>query len=80
MNLEEEMQKCKEDPVYFYENYFIINGEKPPLLTEDKKRMLRAFVKGHSIIFNSRSGYKILFKKVLTADLPSFITQQKLLK
>ena len=37
--IEEEMQKCKDDPVYFYENYFLIDGEKPPKLHDVAKRL-----------------------------------------
>ena len=36
----EEMEKCK-DIVYFYENYLLVNGEKPTPLTHHEKVNLR---------------------------------------
>jgi len=39
--LAQEYEKCK-DPVYFYENYFLVNGQKPEPLFEWKKQWLRA--------------------------------------
>lgn len=29
MDWEKELEKCKKDQVYFFENYFLINGQKP---------------------------------------------------
>jgi hypothetical protein len=34
-------KKCIDDPVYFYENYCTINGEKPEPLSEESKKWLR---------------------------------------
>jgi len=76
--IEEEMQKCKEDPVYFYENYFLIDGEKPPKLHKSQKNNLRVMASGVGVIMmNGRQGYKTLFRKVLTSHLPDFIKDQK---
>ena len=74
MNKEEEIQKCKDDPVYFYENYFLINGEKPPKLNDYQKATLRNFAEGHCVyVFGQRQGGQTLFKKVVTSHLPDFI-------
>lgn len=36
-----ELEKCKSDPVYFYENYFRVEGKKPIPLDEESKKWLR---------------------------------------
>jgi spore cortex formation protein SpoVR/YcgB (stage V sporulation) len=36
----DELRKCQEDPVYFFEKYYTING-KPVKLTEWQKEMIR---------------------------------------
>lgn len=36
----EEIERCK-DPVYFYENYWLVNGEKPRPLTDCQKELMR---------------------------------------
>jgi len=80
MNQEEEIQKCKDDPVYFYEKYFTINGEKPPALTEYQKATLRSAAQGHCIMISGRSGFKTIFKEVVTAHLPDFVKPPKLIE
>jgi hypothetical protein len=49
---------------YFYENFFLIDGKKPPLLTEFDKQLLAAFDEqlkngGNLIWRKSRGGYKL---------------------
>ncbi len=41
----DEMMKCKEDPVYFYENYFTVNGKPPPKLNDYQKGIMRELIK-----------------------------------
>lgn len=41
----EEIEKCK-DPVYFYENYFLVDGKKPKPLTELQKDWIRKWASG----------------------------------
>lgn len=36
----DEFEKCK-DPVYFYENYLLVNGQKPFPLTDRQKKAMR---------------------------------------
>lgn len=31
----EELEKCKNDPYYFFSNYCLINGEKPKITKEE---------------------------------------------
>lgn len=38
-----ELLKCKYDAVYFYENYFLVNGEKPSPLRSYEKDLLRKY-------------------------------------
>ncbi len=40
----EEIEKCK-DPVYFYENYFTVNGKPPPKLNDYQKGIMRELIK-----------------------------------
>ena len=81
MNQEEEIQKCKEDPVYFYETYFTINGKKPPKLTDMQKEVLKACVlHDYVIIGKGRTGFKTLMKQVVTAHLPDFVKPPKLIE
>lgn len=38
-----EFKKCKNDAVYFYENYITVNGKKPSPLNSFDKQMLRRY-------------------------------------
>lgn len=40
----EEIEKCK-GPVYFYENYFTVNGKPPPKLNDYQKGIMRELIK-----------------------------------
>lgn len=42
INWNEEFEKCK-DPVYFYENYLLIDGKKPNRLSEADKEYMRKY-------------------------------------
>lgn len=37
--------ECCKDPVYFYENYFLVNGQLPTALSEYQKEQLRNWFK-----------------------------------
>ena len=56
---EEEYKRCQEDPVYFYENYFLINGEKP-VVTDKDRYFLNKFCKGEDLF---KSEVIIRFRK-----------------
>lgn len=43
-DLQEEIEKCK-DPVYFYENYFTVDGKPPAKLNDYQKGIMRELLK-----------------------------------
>ena len=44
--LKEEFRKCKESPAYFYNNYVLIDGEKPKRKITDKEiKDMESFIK-----------------------------------
>lgn len=53
----DEMQKCK-DPVYFYENYWLVDGKKPMPLTDCQREIIRHYAAGRT----GKAG-KLCFKK-----------------
>lgn len=68
-----EMQKCIDDPVYFYENYLVINGKSGkdlPELGNSQKEFLRAVAKwaGKGVrqvprtVGGVRSGKQLMFR------------------
>jgi len=77
MNQQEEMEKCMADPVYFYENYFTINGKKPGPMAEESKRALRMYFKsrtsGCKITLRVPPGTKVMFKSLFEANVPDFL-------
>lgn len=59
---------------YFYENFFLINGQKPPPLTDFDKQLFAAMDEqqksgGHLVWHKTRGGYRL-----------SFCAEQKALK
>ena len=47
-NWNEELEKCK-DPVYFFENYWIVDGQKPsPQAVDNLREFLKEKPKGWS--------------------------------
>lgn len=36
INTEKELQKCKDSPAYFYNNYCLVNGKKPNPITDEE--------------------------------------------
>lgn len=79
-----EMRKCIDDPVYFYENYFLINGEKPPKLSEGQKEYMRAIAKAKQegtpiILTKPRSGARVM-SAALIEDLSRYFPNAKLLR
>ncbi len=61
--VESELEKCKNDPVYFYENYFLVDGRKPELNHSDKI-ILRALHSDNIVLTSSRHG-KVYKRKVI---------------
>lgn len=61
--VESELEKCKNDPVYFYENYFQVDGRKPELNNSDKI-ILRGIYNDNIILMGSRHG-KVYKRKVI---------------
>lgn len=61
--MEDELEKCK-DPVYFYENYFLVDGKKPTPLTESQKELLRTAPQHFEFIIKGiRSSAKFAIKE-----------------
>ena len=81
-----ERQKCIDDPVYFYENYFLVNRKKPASLNEKEKNLLRNLtaVKTHrsgSAIWDTISDkYRTLFYKVINSDLDKYFPKELMSK
>ncbi len=62
----EEFDKCKVDPVYFYENYVVFDGGIKPDLTAHQKAALRAYAKGqHFIMTGARTSTKSFLLKIV---------------
>jgi len=80
-----EIEKCK-DPVYFYENYFLVDGKKPAPLKKFEKEMMRKVNDGYSIqLKRGRMNDQFVFSKPKdtfkhfaheTRFLPAIITKQ----
>lgn len=75
-----EQEKCK-DPVYYYENYWLVDGKKPPALSEEDKVIMRAVASGCAYILTRhrwRGGGRkdmdvVNVTNRLLNDLPDFL-------
>lgn len=53
-----ELDKCKNDPVYWFQKYGRIDGNPPPPLTEIEKSVLDGYMRGAGIIYLKRRTIK----------------------
>lgn len=59
MNWKNEIQKCKDDPRYFYNNYCRINGQKVTWISKEEWNAIKEVLESHAnanFIIKKRTG------------------------